>query len=351
VKFSPARVQSFTVAFEDASFDESLYARRVARFLGTEHNEFTLTAGRVLDLVPRLADWLDEPLGDSSFLPSFFLSEFARRRVKVALGGDGGDELFAGYSTLQAHQLTKYYQALIPPWLHDRLVGRILNCLPVSFNNLSLDFKVRRFLQGQAFAPLIRHHRWLGSFTPQQIHRHLRPAEMTGGSELDHLIADHGRQSGAREVLNQVLYCDMKLYLEGDILPKVDRASMANSLEVRVPFLNARLLEFAGRLPLRFKLRGLTRKYLLRLAFKDLLPHGIIHRRKKGFNMPVAKWLTGPLKPLASDLFSEARLKRAGLFNPKYVQTLLAEHLSRRQDHRKLLWTLLVFELWREKWL
>ena len=351
VKFSPARVQSFTVAFEDSSFDESVYARQVARHLGTEHNELTLTAGRVLDLVPRLGDWLDEPLGDSSFLPSFFLSEFARRRVKVALGGDGGDELFAGYSTLQAHQLTKYYQGLIPPWLHDRLVGRLLPRLPVSFNNLSLDFKVRRFLQGQAFAPLIRHHHWLGSFTPQQIHRHLRPAGRVGGDELEHLIADHGRQSGAREVLNQVLYCDMKLYLEGDILPKVDRASMANSLEVRVPFLNARLLEFAARLPLRLKLRGFTRKYLLRLAFKDLLPHAIIHRRKKGFNMPVAKWLTGPLRPLAMDLFSEARLKRAGLFNPKYVQTLLAEHLSQRQDHRKLLWTLLVFELWREKWL
>lgn len=351
VKCSPATVQSFTVAFEDASFDESVYARRVARYLGTDHAEITLTARRVLDLVPRLADWLDEPLGDSSFLPSFFLSEFARRRVKVALGGDGGDELFAGYSTLQAHQLSKYYQGLIPKWLHEHLAGRMLNCLPVSFNNLSLDFKVRRFLQGQAFPPLIRHHRWLGSFTPQQIHRHLRPAGMTGGNEPDNLIADHGRQSGAREVLNQVLYCDMKLYLEGDILPKVDRASMANSLEVRVPFLNARLLEFAGRLPLRFKLRGFTRKYLLRLAFKDLLPAAIIHRRKKGFNMPVAKWLTGPLKPLAADLFSEARLNRAGLFNPQYVQTLLAEHLSRRRDHRKLLWTLLVFELWREKWL
>ncbi|OGR31073.1 MAG: asparagine synthase (glutamine-hydrolyzing) [Desulfobacca sp. RBG_16_60_12] len=350
VKCSPAKVQSFTVAFEDASFDESVYARRVARYLGTEHAEMTLTAGRVLELVPRLADFLDEPLGDSSFLPSFFLSEFARRRVKVALGGDGGDELFAGYSTLQAHQLSKYYQGLIPKWLHDHLAGRMLNCLPVSFNNLSLDFKVRRFLQGQAFTPLIRHHHWLGSFTPQQIQRHLRPG-MGGEGEMENLIADHGRQSGAREVLNQVLYCDMKLYLEGDILPKVDRASMANSLEVRVPFLNARLLEFAGRLPLRFKLRGFTRKYLLRQAFKDLLPPGIIHRSKKGFNMPVAKWLTGPLKPLAADLFSEARLKRAGLFNPQYVQTLLAEHLSRRRDHRKLLWTLLVFELWREKWL
>jgi asparagine synthase (glutamine-hydrolysing) len=301
--------------------------------------------------VPRLAEFLDEPLGDSSFLPTFFLSEFTRQRVKVALGGDGGDELFAGYSTLQAHQLTKYYQGLIPPWLHGRLAHRMVNCLPVSFNNLSLDFKLRRFLMGQALAPLMRHHYWLGSFTTQQIQDSLMPGGLTRKHEVENLIAGHGRQSGAREVLNQVLYCDMKLYLEGDILPKVDRASMANSLEVRVPFLNARLLEFASRLPLRFKLHGFTRKYLLRLAFKDLLPPAIIRRSKKGFNIPVAKWITGPLKALAADLFSETRLKRAGLFNPKYVQTILAEHLSRRQDHRKLLWTLLVFELWREKWL
>jgi asparagine synthase (glutamine-hydrolysing) len=126
---------------------------------------------------------------------------------------------------------------------------------------------------------------------------------------------------------------------------------MANSLEVRVPFLNQQLLEFAGKLPRRFKLHRLTRKYLLRLAFKDVLPPAILRRGKKGFNMPVARWLTGPLQPLAAELFAEERLKRGGLFHPRYVRSLWAEHLSRRRDHRKLLWTLLVFELWREKWL
>ena len=351
IKLASKKVQSFTVAFEDSSFDESIYARQAARYLGTEHFEITLTPDKMLELVPRLADFLDEPLGDSSFIPTFLLSQFTRQQVKVALGGDGGDELFAGYSTLQAHQLMSYYQKLIPKWLREHLASRIIDYLPVTFNNLSLDFKLRRFLLGQSLVPLVRHHRWLGSFTPRQVHHLLRSEWLTRENEVENLISYHGGQSGAREMLNQVLYCDMKLYLEGDILPKVDRASMANSLEVRVPFLNYRLLEFAGRLPLQFKLHGLTRKYLLRLAFKDILPPAIVHRSKKGFNMPVAKWLTGPLRPLAEDLFSETRLKRGGLFNAKYVHSLLAEHLSRRQDHRKLLWTLLVFELWREKWL
>ncbi|MHB8123077.1 MAG: asparagine synthase (glutamine-hydrolyzing) [Desulfuromonadaceae bacterium] len=349
-KLSGKKVQSFTVAFPDSSFDESIYARQVAQFLGTEHFETTLTSKKMLELVPRLADFLDEPLGDSSFIPTFLLSQFTRQKVKVALGGDGGDELFAGYSTLQAHQLMKYYQMIAPRRLQERL-AQLVDYLPVTFNNISLDFKLRRFFLGQAFPPLIRHQHWLGSFTLQQINLLLKQETNVGEKATADLILHHGCQSGAREILNQVLYGDMKLYLEGDILPKVDRASMANSLEVRVPFLNHRLLEFAGKLPLRFKLHGLTRKYLLRLAFKDVLPPTILRRSKKGFNMPVARWLTGPLKPLAAELFSEARLARGGLFQPQYVRSLWEEHLSRRQDHRKLLWTLLVFELWREKWL
>lgn len=350
VRLSEKRVQTFTVAFPDSSFDESSYARQVAQCLGTEHFETTLTPKKMLELVPRLADFLDEPLGDSSFIPTFLLSQFTRQKVKVALGGDGGDELFAGYSTLQAHQLMKYYQALAPRWLQERL-ARFSDYLPVTFNNISLDFKLRRFFLGQASHPLIRHQHWLGSFTTRQINLLLKPEMNVGGEATADLILHHGRQSGVREILNQVLYGDMKLYLEGDILPKVDRASMANSLEVRVPFLNHQLLDFAGRLPLGFKLHGLTRKYLLRKAFKDVLPPAILRRSKKGFNMPVARWLTGPLKPLAAELFAEARLARGGLFQPQYVRSLWVEHLSRRQDHRKLLWTLLVFELWREKWL
>jgi asparagine synthase (glutamine-hydrolysing) len=210
-RLSGRKVQSFTVAFPDSSFDESGYARQVARHLGTEHFETTLTPQKMLDLVPRLADFLDEPLGDSSFIPTFLLSQFTRQQVKVALGGDGGDELFAGYSTLQAHQIMKYYQALTPPRLQARL-ARLSDYLPVTFNNLSLDFKLRRFFLGQAFPPLIRHQHWLGSFTNRQIDLLLQPEKNVGEQATAELILHHGRHSGAREILNQVLYSDMKLW-------------------------------------------------------------------------------------------------------------------------------------------
>jgi asparagine synthase (glutamine-hydrolysing) len=151
--------------------------------------------------------------------------------------------------------------------------------------------------------------------------------------------------------LNQVLYCDLKLYLEGDILVKVDRASMANSLEVRVPLLNRLLVEYAAHLPHSFKLRGLTTKFLLRQALKGILPDSILKRGKKGFNAPVAKWFAGPLKPLLEDLLSPQRLKRQGLFQPDYVTTLIKEHQARHRDNRKLLWTLLAFQMWYEHWI
>jgi len=178
----------------------------------------------------------------------------------------------------------------------------------------------------------------------------LTPQAQECDQEVEAPALAHAINSQAQSLFNQLLYCDMKLYLEGDILAKVDRASMANSLEVRVPLLNHRLLEFSATLPLHLKLRGLTTKYIMRQALKNRLPPTILQRGKKGFNMPVARWLTGPLLPLADDLFSEARLKKGGLFNATFVRSLLAEHLARKRDNRKLLWTLLAFQLWFEKW-
>jgi len=304
----------------------------------------------MLDLIPHVAEFLDEPLGDSSIIPTYLLSDFTRQHVKVALGGDGGDELFAGYSTLQAHRLSDWYHRLAPGMVGRRAVPWLVERLPVSFDNISLDFKLRRFVAGQEAPPVVRHHIWLGSFTAGQRQRLLGPLARGLDGAADELALHHARTSGARECLNQILYCDMKLYLEGDILPKVDRASMANSLEVRVPLLNQTLLEHAESIPFGLKLHRLTTKYILRRAVEDLLPKSILRRGKKGFNMPVAKWLTGPLRPLAEDMLSEDRLRREGLFEPNYVRSLMDDHLAGRCDNRKLLWTLLVFELWYEKW-
>ena len=346
----PGVVQSFSVAFDDRSFDESTHARLVARHVGTDHHEITLTPKMMLDLIPHCADFLDEPLGDSSIIPTYLLSKFTRQHVKVALGGDGGDELFAGYSTLQAHRLSDWYHRLAPGIIGRRLVPWLVNRFPVSFNNISFDFKLRRFVAGQGSLPVIRHHIWMGSFTTDQRCQLLGPLARGLEGAADELAVYHAKGSGAQECLNQILYCDMKLYLEGDILPKVDRASMANALEVRVPLLNQTLMEHVEAIPVDLKLHRLTTKYILRKAVEDLLPASILQRGKKGFNMPVAKWLTGPLRPLAEDMLSEDRLRREGLFEPRYVRSLMDDHLAGRCDNRKLLWTLLVFELWHDKW-
>jgi asparagine synthase (glutamine-hydrolysing) len=197
----------------------------------------------------------------------------------------------------------------------------------------------------------VRHHRWLGSFTPGEKARLWGPLAGDYHEAAAPLVEGHARQSRAGDPLNQVLYCDLKLYLEGDILVKVDRASMANSLEVRVPLLNRVLVDYAALLPHSFKLHGLTTKFLLRRALKGILPESILTRGKKGFNAPVARWFAGPLKPMLEDLLSPERLKRQGLFQPDYVTSLIKEHQARRRDHRKLLWTLVSFQMWYENWM
>ncbi|MGK7925737.1 MAG: asparagine synthase (glutamine-hydrolyzing) [Spirulina sp.] len=349
-EIAPGNVKSFSIRFDDPSFDESSYARKVAHHLQTEHYELTLTPKLTLDLVPQLAQFLDEPLGDSSIIPTFLLSQFTRHHVKVALGGDGGDELFAGYSTLQAHRLVEYYEWLLPGFVRHRIIPWFVDRLPVSFDNISFDFKLRRFIAGRGIPIVMRHHQWLGSFTVAQKRQLLEPWTQLQEKDTYQIAFEHQRQSQAKEALNQLLYCDLKLYLEGNILPKVDRASMANSLEVRVPLLNHTLVEYAAQMPHSLKLRGLTTKYILRRAMRKHLPQEIMKRGKKGFNMPVAKWFTKELRPLVEDMLSRERLQREGFFNVDCVQRLLQEHMSGKADRRKLLWTLLVFELWYEHW-
>jgi asparagine synthase (glutamine-hydrolysing) len=317
----------------------------VARFLGTQHAERVLDPRLAWELVPRLADVLDEPLADASVVPTHLLSRFARERVTVALGGDGGDELFAGYSTLQAHRLADVYQR-VPAGVRNGLIAPLVRRLPVSHANMSLDFRAKRFILGTDRPLAERHHVWLGADARGVLAPELKSAN--GASPFE-VLAEHVARAANYDRLSQVLYLDMKMYLEGDILTKVDRASMACSLEVRVPLLNLRLVELAARLPIDLKLRGLTRKYLLRRALAGRLPPEIIHRPKKGFSFPVARWLRSELRPLVLDLLSEDRLRHQGLFDPPGVTRLVEEHFDGRRDNRKALWTLLVFQLWHER--
>ncbi len=347
----PGRIDSFSVAFEEPSFDESPYARLVADRFGLRHHELRVTSRMAADLVPRLADILDEPLGDASFIPTFMLSKFAAERVKVVLGGDGGDELFGGYPTLVAHRVIEYYERALPWAARAYVVPRLLPLLPVSFDYISRDFRIRRFLAGRGVPLEARHHRWMGSFVDEEKAELFQDWVKPAVGETYEAAYRHARDCDARLPLNRVLYDDMRLYLEGDILVKTDRASMAASLEVRVPFLNQRVVRFATSLPLELKLRRFQGKYLLKRAMAGRLPPEIIRRRKQGFAMPVAHWLAADLKALLRDALSPAYLARQGLFEPSYVERLVGDHLARVRDNRKLLWTLLVFQLWYCKYL
>jgi asparagine synthase (glutamine-hydrolysing) len=340
-------VKSFSVGFAERSFDESRYARQVAQHLGTDHHELTLEPSMLLDLIPKLPTLLDEPLGDASIIPTYLLSAFTRRHVKVALGGDGGDELFAGYPTVQAHRLAGYYNRA-PRLLRKGLIEPVVGRLPVSRANLSFDFRAKRFVSGAAHPVHERHRRWMGSFTAEE-----RTALLSTGVRDRLAAGGHVKLAeldGAelRDPINQVLLMDMRLYLENDILVKLDRASMMASLEGRVPLLNNDFVEYATRLPLTMKLRGLRSKFLLKRALRGLLPDSILNRPKKGFGIPVADWFRGPLKEQMLSVLGPERIARKGFFDGAAVAALVSDHLAGRRDNRKQLWTLFVFELWHD---
>jgi asparagine synthase (glutamine-hydrolysing) len=343
------RVKTFSIAFEEKSFDESAYARMVADHLGTEHFEQRLTEREMLEIVPEIPRLLDEPLGDGSLIPTYLLSRFTRRRVTVALGGDGGDELFAGYPTYPAHRLAGYYRAL-PRFIRQGLIEPAIARLPVSTDNLSFDFRAKRFVRGAGLPAGARHTLWMGSYDAEQQRLLLSPDVFHAYSneEVFAEVRLYDQRNGSRkiDIVEQMMTLDATHYLAECVLFKVDRASMAASLETRAPFLDHTFIEFLMKLPLDLKLRRLTGKYMLKRAMRGRLPEEIIKRPKKGFGMPVAKWVKGELRPLVRDTFAPQRLKRRGLFNPQYVENLLAEHERGQADHRKLIWTLLMFELW-----
>lgn len=344
-------VKTFSIGFTEDSFDETRYAREVAAHLQTDHYEEILSVAKAADLISEIGGWLDEPLSDGSLIPTYLLSKFVRKHVTVALGGDGGDELFAGYPMYYGHKVARLYRT-IPGFVRSGLIAPVVNMLPVSTKNLSFDYRAKRFVRSADHDTITRHHSWFGSFTID---------------EQTPLLTDHVRTGssgdiyqGARRLLEicdagneieQMQYLDMNLYMAEDILTKVDRAAMAVSLETRAPFLDPRIGEFAASLPLDHKLRGKSGKYVLKRSVEGLLPRSVLTRSKKGFGIPIADWLKGRLNPLMHDMLSPHRLRDQGLFEPDHVQKLIKEHESGVASHHKQLWTLLVFQLWHDNFL
>jgi len=345
-QFSTERVKTFSIGFDEDSFDESHFAREVAEHLGTEHYEEKLSVDKAADLISEIGGWLDEPMSDSSLIPTFLLSRFVRKHVTVALGGDGGDEIFAGYPMYYGHKMARVYDS-IPHFVRAGMIEPVVNSLPVSNKNLSFDYKAKRFVAASKYDLVTRHHSWFGSFSPDG-----QAGLLTDGVkdltryDIYQDAKDLLKICDATEEIEQMQFLDMNFYMAEDILTKVDRASMAVSLEVRAPFLDHRVAEFAASIPLEYKLKGSNGKYILKKAVEKLLPKTVTKRPKKGFGIPIAEWLKGKLNPLAHDLLSAERLTKQDLFDPAYVKKLLTEHEQGVASHHKQIWTLLVFQLW-----
>lgn len=340
------KLECFSIGFDEPSFDESRYAREVARALNAPHQLMIFSTREMLDTIHRLPDILDEPLADASILPTYLLSKFASQKVKVALSGDGGDELFAGYPTYQAHKLITYYDSL-PAFLKSALRA-MASHLPVSHNNISTEFKIKQFLKGAGVASEIRFFIWMGAFTDAEKKGLLSDevkSELRSHNTYEDIF-NYISKSKLTKDMERILYLSMKLYLQDDLLVKVDRTSMANSLEVRCPLLDYEFVEFACSLPMFYKLNGLKTKYLFKKAAMGLLPSSIINRPKKGFGIPISRWLCGELKDLMMNHLNQQTIERQGLFDWPYISGLMDAHLSRRADHRKLLWPLIVFQIW-----
>src|SRR5215208_1145340 len=348
VRASSEAVKTFSISFAEASFDESAYARGVAKFLGTDHHEERLSANLAANLVSEIGAWMDEPFSDPSLVPTYLLSRFTRKHVTVALGGDGGDELFAGYQMYAGHRWAEVYKH-VPAVLRRGIVEPLVRLLPVKTKNLSFDYKALRFVTGVKYDAVARHHVWFGSFTPEEQMQLLSPEALAASDgEIYAQAREIAEECDSADLVTRMQSVDTRLYLAEDILTKVDRASMAVSLEVRAPFLDPRVAEFAASLPCSYKLRGHRTKYILKKAVREMLPPFVTRRGKKRFGVPVAEWLKVKLRPLARDLLSPERVRRAGVFNPAYVARLQDEHERGIANHRKLLWTLLMFELWHE---
>ena len=332
-------VQTFSIGFEDPTFDESRFARQVSAHCGTEHHHQALLASSVPDLLTQILPVLDEPLADAAVLPTLWLSQLARRNITVALSGEGADELFGGYPTYQAQWLAERLTRLPAPAI--TAFRAAVNRLPVSHRYLSLDFKLKRFLRHLSQPPEQRHQLWMGSFSPDDKSGLLSPDWSTSQPvSLPDLSAFAG--------LQRFLHQDLSMYLVDDLLVKLDRATMAVSLEGRVPYLDHTLVEFVAGLPIEWKVRGLSNKWLLKQVARRYLPPAILNRPKKGFGIPLGQWFQTSLKDMLLDAIKT--LKATGIFQPAALDRLVSDHLQKRADRRKELWTLLILAGWMETW-
>jgi asparagine synthase (glutamine-hydrolysing) len=325
---SPSSLKTFTIGFVEPSFDESSFAAEVSAFFGTDHQVRQLDLDRATELIPKVLGRLDEPLGDASIVPTYLLSAFTREQVTVALSGDGGDELFAGYDPFAALTPARLYSRLVPKGMHRRL-RRLADFMPFSTRNMSWDFKIRRGLAGMSYPPSMWNPVWMAPLDPRDMKEIFEEPVAVEDLYADAIALWESDPN--KNVVDRTLEYFTNFYLQDDILTKVDRAAMMSSLESRAVFLDNDLVEFCRRLPTRFKIRNGQRKYLLKKAMARLLPPKILARQKKGFGIPLAKWLRA---------LSPPPMSIPGM-RPQALADRWSAHRAGAADHRLLLWTLL----------
>jgi asparagine synthase (glutamine-hydrolysing) len=337
-----ARLRTFSITFKGRSFDESDSIQEISRHFGSKHTEFDLDESADLEsAIRKIAYYSDEPSADAGALPAWFLAQMSSQKVTVVLTGEGADELFAGYLTYKADRYSATARRV--PALLRRAALKGAALLPVSDDKISFEYKLKRFLQGSLLAPEMAHVYWNGTFTEAEKREFFRFAD---AGPLAAVLSNMSAGPG----LQRYLEFDQRYYLADDILYKVDRMSMAHSLEARPPFLDPRIVDFSARLPEEFKLHGAQSKYVLRRLMQDKLPPNVLRRPKIGFDIPVHDWFRGVLQPMLLDTLSEEAVRASELFRWSAVERLLRDHMERKANLGYHLWGLMVLLLWMKQW-
>ena len=349
-KLTGQTVRTFSIGFPVAEYDETRYAQLVARRFGTEHEEFRVEPD-ALDVLPKLVWHYDEPFADSSAIPTWYVSQLTRRHVTVALTGDGGDELFAGYPRYRAVWLGTWFDRLPGP-IRWALAHRYWQKLPASPRQKSVRRRLKRFTETLGQSPWCRYLGWIAIFNEArraELYSEEFVETLPNADPLQFLTSAAARCPG-RDPITATSLTDLVTYLPCDLMTKVDIASMAHGLECRQPFLDHRVVELAARMPVAHKFRRGTGKRILLKAFADLVPKEVVSRKKMGFGVPLDHWFRGPLANFARDVFSDSRTVGRGMFQTDVTNRLLEDHISGRFDHSYRLWSLLVLELWQREW-
>ncbi len=332
-------VKSFSIGFEEKDFDESMYSRIASSHLKTDHSEMTFSENDVLKEIEFVLSKIDEPLADPSLFPTSLLSRFAREKVKVALGGDGGDELFCGYPTYLIHKYFYLYK-FTPKFLRKNSLLLADKILPAGEGNLTFPYKMRKFIDGAEFEMPERHFAFMGAFNRNKLKK------LIADIELDFSPLNWIEEPPFKDRVTTAEWLDFRTYLMEDVLQKVDRMSMLSSLEVRVPLLDREVINLAFSIPSSMKIKRLNLKYLLKKSFEKDLPKNFFERKKRGFAVPISKWIKGELKEFVKDILNKENLKDFPFLNYKEVETILKEHYEGKQDNRKLIWSLIIFVCW-----